>query len=445
MYARVNQVINALQTPYESYKGSLCIPKKTQPCAAKLFNLQRLRTHLILYMYRSNMSNETYEKSRRFLIVFALSSFLNDFGSDIIYPIWPKFALLLSGGNIAILGLIDGLGDATVSISQVISGYISDQLGKRKIFIWTGYLFGSVSRIGYALSNVWQHLIPFRILDRFGKIRGAPRDAMVADLSTQENRGRNFGLLRAMDNLGAVCGIITCILLFSILGYTNLFLLASIPSLIGILLILIFIKDRKTTKLFKGLSLKDLTLNLKLFLILSALFALGAFSYSFLLVYSDYLGFEMAFALFEIPEIAVFYLIFSVVASLMSLPFGRLADKVGRKKVLLLSYVFWGALCWGVIYIGSLTGLVFLFVLYGLHKGAAEPAQRAFVSELAPEKYRASVLGVYQLVVGLFALPASLIAGILWTYLGALMPFYFSFVLTCLATLMLLFVREKST
>jgi len=151
----------------------------------------------------------------------------------------------------------------------------------------------------------------------------------------------------------------------------------------------------------------------------------------------------MPFTLLEIPEMAIFYLIFSVVASLMSLPFGRLADRVGRKTVLLLSYAFWGALCWSVIYVGSLTGLVFLFILYGFHKAAAEPAQRAFVSELAPEKYRASVLGVYQLVVGLFALPASLIAGILWNYLGALTPFHFSFVLTCLATLLLLFVREK--
>jgi len=182
---------------------------------------------------------------------------------------------------------------------------------------------------------------------------------------------------------------------------------------------------------------------LKLFLFLSAIFALGAFSYSFLLIYAYNLGFKIPFPLFEIPNVAVFYLIFTAIASLMSLPFGKLADITGRKAVLLTSYVFWGALCWGFVYANSLTAIVLLFVLYGLHKTAAEPVQRAFVSELAPEKYRASVLGTYQLVVGLFALPASIIAGILWAHFGTYTPFYFSFILTFLATLLLLFVREK--
>ena len=165
------------------------------------------------------MKTETREgKGNRILTVFALASFLNDYGSDAICPIWPKFVLLFTGANMAILGLVDGLGDAIVSISQALSGYVSDRVGKRKVFIWTGYLLGGSSRIGYAFSAAWQHVIPFRILDRFGKIRGAPRDAMIADISTQKNRGRNFGLLRAMDNLGAVCGIATTIFLFSLLG-----------------------------------------------------------------------------------------------------------------------------------------------------------------------------------------------------------------------------------
>ncbi len=113
---------------------------------------------------------------------------------------------------------------------QSISGYISDRIKKRKIFVWIGYLFGSFSRIGYALSKSWHHLIPFRILDRFGKIRSAPRDAFIADISNDENRGRNFGFLRAMDNLGAFFGILICVLFFKFFGYRNLFLLASIPS-----------------------------------------------------------------------------------------------------------------------------------------------------------------------------------------------------------------------
>jgi len=333
------------------------------------------------------------------------------------------------------LGFIDGLGDAIVSISQAGSGYLSDKVRKRKIFVWTGYFLGAMSRIGYAFSTAWQHLIPFRILDRLGKIRGTPRDAIVADISTDENRGRNFGLLRAMDNLGAVCGIITCVLLFSLLGYTKLFLLASVPSLVGALLILVFIKDRKTNRIYKGLSLRDLTFNFKLFLLLSALFALGSFSYSFLLVYAEDMGFETVF-------IPVLYLVFTAVASLASLPFGRLADKLGRKTVLILTYTFWGLVCLGFIYATSLVGIAFLFVVYGLHRGAIEPVQRAFVSELSPIDYRASMLGTFQMVVGACALPASLIAGVLWINLGRLAPFYFSLSLTVPAIVLILFFRK---
>jgi len=338
----------------------------------------------------------------------------------------------------AILGLIDGLGDAIVSLSQAGSGYLSDRAGKRKVFIWTGYLFGSLSRVGYALSRVWQHLIPFKILDRSGKIRGAPRDAIIADVSTEQNRGRNFGLLRAMDNLGGVCGVVACIVLFNLLswGYTRIFLVASVPSLISALLVLLFIKERKTRGIYKGLALKDLSGNLKLFLFLSAVFALGSFSCSFLLVYANELGFETGF-------IPMLYLLFTAVASVTSLPFGKLADKVGRRSVLILSYSLFGLMCLGFVYVGSFEGVIGLFVLYGLHRAAAEPVQRAFVSELSPLRYRASVLGVFQLIVGLCALPASLIAGVLWETCEKFAPFAFSLSLTLLAIVLIGFVKES--
>jgi len=375
------------------------------------------------------------KESAKIIGTFSIASFLNDFGSDMIYPIWPLFITSFSGANMAVLGLIDGLGDAVVSLSQAGSGYLSDRLRKRKIFIWTGYLFGSISRIGYALSLVWQHLIPFRILDRSGKMRGAPRDAIVADISTKENRASKFGLLRAMDNLGAVCGIITCILLFSCLGYRNLFFLASVPSLISVLLVLAFIKERKTKRIYEGLSLKDLTPNFIFFLFLSALFALGSFSYSFLLVYAKEFGFKEAF-------IPLLYLTFTAVASLMSLPFGKLADRLKRKTVLILAYLLFGLMCFGFIYVKSYVGILMLFAVYGLHKAAIEPVQRTLVSELSPTRYRASTLGAFQMVIGICALPASLLAGLLWTSVEKIAPFYFSLGLTALATILMLFVKE---
>jgi len=384
-------------------------------------------------------------ENRRFMAVFSAASFLNDFGSDMIYPVWPLFVTAFPGVSIAILGLIDGLGDAIVSLSQAGSGYISDRIRKRKVFVWLGYLFGGTSRIGYALSTVWQHLIPFRVLDRSGKMRGAPRDAMVADISTDENRGRNFGLLRAMDNLGAVFGIITCLIFVGVFGLDflqTLFLFASVPSFVSAILVFAFIRDRKTNKIYKGLSLKDLTPNLKLSLFLSALFALGSFSYSFLLIYVGDLDFKITILpLFEIQ--ILLYLIFTAIASLMSLPLGWLADKAGRKNVLILSFVFWGLVCLGFVYVTSLLVIGLLFVLYGLHRAAIEPVQRAFVSELSPPDFRASTLGAFQMITGLCALPASLMAGLLWDNFGRFAPFYLSLSLTTAAAFLLLFVKEN--
>jgi MFS family permease len=383
-------------------------------------------------------SNIEEKKKRKTLRTFAIASFLNDLGSDMIYPIWPLFVTSVLGANMAVLGFIDGLGEAFVSLAKAVSGYWSDRIRKRKIFIWTGYLMGSASRIGYALSSMWQHVIPFRILDRAGKIRSAPRDAIIAEISTNENRGRNFGLLRTMDNLGAVCGITICLLLFNLLGYRTLFFIAAVPSLIGVILILFQIKERRNIDaiIFKGLSLKELDLNFKLFLLLSSIFALGTFSYSFLIIYAKEYGFKEGW-------IPVLYLVFTAVASLFSLPFGRLSDRTSRKFVLILSFIFWIVVCLSVILAHSRVTIILAFVFYGLHKGAMEPVQKTLVAELAPAAYKASVLGGFQMVIGLCAFPASFLAGILWEKIGIFVPFYFSLGLTIIACTMMMFVNKK--
>lgn len=375
--------------------------------------------------------------SKKVVTTFGIASFLNDFGSDMIFPVWPLFVTTVLGANLVVLGLIDGLGKALVSISQALSGYFSDRIKRRKIFIWTGYLFSAFSRIGYSLSPTWQWLIPFKILDRSGKMRGAPRDTIVADISTDKNRGRNFGFLRMMDNLGAVFGIIASILLLGILGYRKLFFVAAIPSIIGAILILIIIKERKTKGIFKGIKFKDLSPALILFLVLSGIFALGNFSYSFLLVFANKFGYKAT-------TVPIFYLLYTLMASLTAYPFGRAADRFGRKSILLLSFIFFGLMCLGFIYIQSAWLLFILFALYGLHLGAIEPVQKTFVSELSPKRFRASTLGTFKMVVGLMALPASVIAGFLWEKVAVWAPFAFSLVLTILASMLLLFVRKKT-
>jgi MFS family permease len=188
-------------------------------------------------------------------------------------------------------------------------------------------------------------------------------------------------------------------------------------------------------KIFKGLSFRDIGPNLRLYMLLSGLFALGAFSYSFLLIYAKRFGFKTAF-------IPVLYLTFTATASLLSLPFGRLSDRIGRKRVLILAFLFWAAVCAGLLSVRRLLFLPLIFVLYGAHKAALDPVQKTLVCELSPLSFRASCLGGFQMVIGLCALPASLLAGWLWEHAGLFAPFYLSLGLTAVASLLLLFVKE---
>lgn len=386
----------------------------------------------------SSARPKTSSENKRIINIFALASFLNDFGSDMIYPVWPLFVTVVLRANMSVLGFIDGLGEAIVSLSQALSGYFSDRIQRRKIFIWVGYLLGSISRLGYALSPTWKHLIPFRIIDRGGKIRSAPRDALVADISTDYDRGRNFGLLRAMDHLGAVAGIITCIILIQFLTYRQIFLLAAFPTLIGVILIITFIKEKRSpsTRVYKGYDFRHLDINLRLLFLLSAIFALGSFSYSFLLIFAKEAGFRLTL-------VPVLYLVFSAFAFLSSLPFGLLADRLSRKKVLWIGYGLWLVVCLVFILGKTKISLVLGFLFYGLHRGALEPVSKTLVAELAPSSFKASILGAYQMIIGFCALPASFIAGLLWDTWGKMVPFILSSLLTFIAMILLLWVKEK--
>ncbi len=383
------------------------------------------------------MNDLTSKEEKKVIRLFSIASFLNDLGSDIIYPIWPAFLTQYLKANMTVVGFIDGLGDAFVSISQAFSGFLSDRIRKRKIFIWLGYLMGAISRIGYALSTTYHPVIFFRVLDRAGKIRSAPRDAAVADISTNENRGRNFGVLRTMDNLGAVAGILLCMILFPMIGYKNLFLLAAIPSFVGAGLIFVFFKEEKVqSRVFKGYSFKLFDKNLKLLFLISSIFALGSFSYSFLLVFANQFG-------FPIYSLPVLYLIFTFIASLFSYHFGKLSDRTDRKFVLLLSFLFWITSLLIIISFPVVLGFIIGFIFYGLHKAAFEPVHRTFIAELSPVDLRASILGGFQMTMGLFAFPASFVAGILWDSFNIFAPFYLSIILTLISSVLLFGIKEN--
>ncbi|MFQ5648134.1 MAG: MFS transporter, partial [Candidatus Aenigmatarchaeota archaeon] len=214
-------------------------------------------------------------------------------------------------------------------------------------------------------------------------------------------------------------------------------LLAAVPSVIGAVLIIIFIKERKAGKLHRGIRFRDFDRNFLLFLVLSGIFALGYFSYSFFLVFASQSGFELT-------AVPILYLIFSLMAAVFSLPFGKLADRIGRKWVLWVAFALFGLAAWGFTLNPGFWGIILLFALYGIQRGAMEPVQRTYASELAPTQFRASALGAYQMVIGIMALPASVIAGLLWVLVGMDAPFFLSAVLSLIAIVMLIFVRETA-
>jgi len=263
---------------------------------------------------------------------------------------------------------------------------------------------------------------------------------MVADLSTHQNRGKHFGTLRLMDNAGALVGILLAIIFLNFISIDlkTMFIIAAIPSIIGAGAIIYFIKEKKLDqlKLFKGLQLKNLNKNFYLFLTVSSIFALASFSYSFLLIFAQKAGIPIA-------TVPILYFVFTLFAAVFSLPFGKLSDKIGRKKVLYLALIFWILTCIIAILFNSWLALALIFILYGLHRAALDPVQTTLVTELAPAKFRASALGGFQMSIGLCALPASLIAGILWDKISPTAPFILSLGLTILAFTILLFVKEN--
>lgn len=379
------------------------------------------------------------DENKKTVWIFSIGAFLNDLGYYAVITVWPIFVTSVIGASVTFLGFIDGLGDAFVSLSQAGSGFLSDKLKKRKIFIWLGYFLAFVSRIIYAVSYQPWHLIPGKILDRSGKMRDAPRDAIVADVTPKEKRAAAFGILRSADRGGAVLGLLASILLLGYFSYRQMFLLAAIPSLIGSLIILFFVREsRKPDNVKTEFSFRFVSRDLKIFTLTSAIFTLGAFSDSFYILAASKLGVSLKF-------VPLFFLAFLFFSSIFAIPFGKLSDKIGRRFVLATAFVLFIIVNLIFIFYNSFWMIFLAFIVYGIHSAAYEGNLKTMVAEFAPIPLRASVIGGFQMLIGLIALPASLIAGILWDGIGLKAPFVLSLALTLIALPLLFFVREPKT
>jgi MFS family permease len=357
------------------------------------------------------------------VFVLGLVSFFNDVASEMIYPIVPIFLTSILGAPASLVGLIEGIAESTASILKLISGWYSDKFQKRKPFVIAGYSLSSISKVILGFAFVWPLVLVGRFVDRFGKgIRTSARDALIAESSTSSNRGKSFGFHRALDTAGAVVGPLLAIWLLH--SYSNdfrsIFLVAFIPGFIGILLLLLFVKEKKKKELGSSLKLKgswkEFDISFKIFLAVSIIFAIGNSSDAFLILRSQNLG-------LSVTSTILAYVVFNAAYAIFSIPAGAVSDKIGPKKVLISGFFLFSIvyLLFGVITKSYL--LWFIFPLYGIYMAFTEGVGKAYISNLVPQEKSGIAFGIYQTAIGICTFFASLIAGILWDKVGVSSPF----------------------
>jgi MFS family permease len=368
------------------------------------------------------------------IIILGLASLLTDISSEMVYPILPMYLVTQLGAGPAILGLIEGIAESTASLLKVFSGYFSDKVKLRKPFAIFGYAASTAGKFVLYISTSWGYVLTGRIIDRFGKgVRTAPRDALIAESSLAGQRGSAFGLHRAMDTAGAAIGVLCAYFLITRYqgGLKNVFLFSLIPALLGVLF-LFWVKEKKALprEAAKKIEFKWRTLDkrLKLFLIFTFIFTLGNSSNQFLLLRAQNLGNPL-------PIVILLYLVYNLSYCLVAYPASRLSDKIGRKKVLVLGYLFYALVYLGFAINTSAYNLWFLFGVYGLYIGFTEGVEKALVSDIAPAELRATAIGLHATLIGIGLFPASLLAGLLWKFIGPQAAFYFGSFMGLVASL----------
>ncbi|MFH0885230.1 MAG: MFS transporter [Candidatus Micrarchaeota archaeon] len=369
-----------------------------------------------------------FEGISRNVFVLGVVSFLTDVSSEMVFPIIPLFLTNVLGVGKEIIGLIEGVADSIASLMDIFFGYWSDRSGRRKDFVIAGYGLSSILKAGLVFASAWQHILVIRGAERIGKsLRTSPRDAIIASSTEEKNRGKAFGLHRAMDTLGALVGPVVAFSVFAFFGenepaFRMIFMIALVPAVLAVLTIAFFVREPKTSLTTKEKkpkfweSLRMLDSRYKAFLGVSCLFSLAYFSFALLIVRAGDIGLGVQDAL-------IAYLAFNGVYFLTSMPIGGLSDRVGRKPVIASAFVLYALICVGFIVAGELWQVVALFALYGVFVAADESVNKAYISDITSDKTRGMALGAYSSAVGAVYLPANALFGIIWAIFGATAAF----------------------
>jgi len=383
------------------------------------------------------------------IIVLGIASFLTDVSSEMIFPLFPLFTVEVLGASAAALGLIEGLAESTASLLKVVSGWWSDKVGRRKPFVVSGYGLSTAVKPALAAATSWPHALGVRFAERVGKgLRTAPRDAIIADSCKPSVRGKAFGLHRTMDTLGAVMGPVLAFMLLPILGYRGVFLIATVPAVIAVVVLIFFVREARGTKR-AGISFKvgimSISPEFKLYLAIAMLFALGNFSWAFLVLRAKDVGVAAGLTGLEAAGyIALFYAFQNLIYALVSTPSGILSDRVGRRPVIALGYGVFGITCVGFALASTPWHAIALFATYGLFRGITDGVQKAYVSDLVVPQLRGTAMGIFDAAVGIAAFPASFVVGIIWYGINAQAAFAYGAVLSFTASVLLLAALRRS-
>jgi len=378
------------------------------------------------------MDNKQPKKN---IVLLGMVSLFTDLSTQMIYPLIPEFLVSL-GARKALIGIIEGIAESTASLFRPVFGRLSDKLRKRKLFIYLGYCLSTVSKPFLFFANTWPAVLVIKFFERMGKASRTPaRDALISTSVSALKKGKAFGFHRAMDRIGAIGGplIAMLILFFSNNNVRLVFLLSVVPAAIAIFFIK-FVRETSSGKNVSTDTAKKSHLRSApfiLFLTSIIIFNLGNSSNAFLILKAR----EEGLAIFLIP---VIWIVYNIFCSLSSPLFGTLSDRIGRKPIITVSFIYYSIIYFLFAISDSLWSVWILFAAYGIYYGLSDGIFRAYIADLVSCDQRATAYGLFNTGIGLALLPASIIMGTVWDIYGSMWAFIISSLFSLLGFLIFL-------
>ena len=375
------------------------------------------------------------------IIFLGLISFFMDISSEMVYPIIPLYLVSTFGATPGIVGIIEGIAESTASLLKVFSGYVTDKYKCKKPIAFIGYATGLFYKLALLFASSWAGILIARVIDRLGKgIRTAPRDVLVSESANKNEMGKSFGVHKALDMAGSAIGILLAYMLLKKLGgqqadYKMIFAVSVIPTVLA-LFMFSFVKEKKEQRNLKSRerfwkNFSELDGRLKLYLLVVFLFMLGNSSNSFLLLRAKGAGFDDT-------NVILLYFLYNLTVSILSVPFGKLSDKIGRKQVLTSGYLLFSVVYLGFAFATKQTSFIIIFFVYGIFTAMTAGVERALIAEISPAELKGTMLGLHSTIAGIALLPASVICGFLWECFGSAVPFVFGASMSALAAILLI-------